>query len=47
MSGIVWISSNGEVSVGVSDRCRKDISEYMRDEPSIELTWRVPMTSSY
>ena len=32
MSGIAWISSNGEVSVGVSDHWRREISECMCDD---------------
>ena len=47
MLGIAWISSNGEVFVGVSDRWRREVSECMFGEPSLELTWRVQMTSSY
>lgn len=31
MSDIVWISLNEGVFAGVSDRCRKEISEYMRN----------------
>jgi len=38
MLGIVWISLNEGVFVGVSDRCRKEISECMCNNPSLELT---------
>ena len=47
MLGIVWISLNEGVSVGASDHCGEDISECMRNEPSLELTWLAPTMSSY
>jgi hypothetical protein len=47
MSGIVWISSNEEVSAGASDRWRREIRNRMDKRSAIELTLRVPKMSNY
>ena len=46
MSGIVWISLNEGVFVGASGHCRREVNEYTCNEPSLELTWLTPKTSS-